>query len=65
MCDKYLPVIKQRITDSFILNAVIDINGSSRHIFYKHIVERLTLQNYLSKSIPSLYKKQISRIRPL
>ena len=41
------------------------VNGSSRRIFYKHIVERFTLQNYLSKSIPSLYKKQISRIRPL
>ena len=38
-----------------------DINGSPKGIVYKHIVAHFDLQLYLSKPIPSLNKKQISR----
>ena len=37
MCDKYLPVITQRITGSFIQKVMADINGSLKGIFYKQI----------------------------
>ena len=56
MCEKYLPVIKERILDSFIQKVMADINGSPKGILYKHTVD----QFYLSKPIPSLYKKQIT-----
>ena len=40
-----------------------DINGSPKGMFYKHVVDHFTLQIYLWKTIPSLYKKQISRVK--
>ena len=40
-----------------------DINGSPKGIFYKHVVIILLYRFIYAKTIPSLYKKQISRIR--
>ena len=63
ICEKYLTVNKQRITDSFIQKVMVDSNGSPKGILSKHIVDHFTLQIYLCKTITSLNKKQISRIR--
>lgn len=56
-------LIKQRIIDHFTKQLVEQINSSSRCYFYKHIIDQFSLQYYLTKSIPSTYKKQITRIR--
>lgn len=62
-CATYFPLIKQRIIDHFTQQLVEQINSSSRCYFYKHIIDQFSLQYYLTKSIPSTYKKQITRIR--
>ena len=59
MCEKYLPVIIQRITDSFIQKVMADINGFLKGIFYKQI-DLFSLQFYLSSY--HLYNKK-QRIR--
>ena len=43
MCEKYFPVIKERITDSSIQKVMDEINGSPKGIFYKHIVAHFDL----------------------
>ena len=65
-CEKYLPVIKQRFTDSFIQMVMADINAYPKGIFYKHIVDHFTLPFYLCKPTPSLSSSLVKcRVRTL
>lgn len=59
------PIIHLLCRDSMIFffqNLVEQINSSSRCHLYKHIIIHFSLQYYLEKSIPKIYKKQIFRM---
>lgn len=59
------PIIHLLCRDSMIFffqNLVEQINSSSRCHLYKHIIVHFSLQYYLEKSIPKIYKKQIFRM---
>lgn len=56
-------LIKQRIIDNFVQNLIADINSSSRCMLYSNIIDHFSLQYYLVKPIPCIYKKQLSKIR--
>ena len=47
----------------FVQNLLEQISCSSKCIIYKHVIEHFSLQYYLCKPIPYVYKKHISRIR--
>jgi hypothetical protein len=59
----FFPIIKQRLIDIFVQNLVEQISFPSKCTIYKHVLEHFSLQYYLCKPIPYLYKKHISRIR--
>jgi hypothetical protein len=61
--DIYFPIVKQRITDIYVQNIVEQIQSSSRCRIYMYIYDYFSMQFYLMKAIPHVYKKQISRIR--
>ena len=42
---------------------IAEISRSSKGFLYQHLIDNFTLQYYLCKPIPSLYKRYISRFR--
>lgn len=59
----FLSVVKQRLLDIFKQECETFFTTSSKCIIYRHIVDHLSLQAYLSKPIPIKYKKAIVRLR--
>lgn len=53
--------IKQRIIETLMQNFFADINSSSRCMLYRNIIDYFSLQYYLVKPIPCIYKKKTSQ----
>ena len=56
-------IVKERLTDVYKQNILSDITSSSKCYMYKHLIDHVTLQNYLTKPIFNQYKKFISKLR--
>ena len=63
--DTYIiDMIQQRMNDMYKQTILAEISRSSKGFFlYQHLIDNFALQYYLCKSIPSLYKRFISRFR--
>jgi hypothetical protein len=59
----FLPFIKQRIVDNAFQFISTNLSNSSKAMLYKNIIDIYTLQYYLKKAIPPLYKKYLSKFR--
>ena len=59
----HFPLIKQGIIDSYIHVFQSSMSVSSKCFLYRHIVDNFSLQYYLCKRIPNIYKKQLAKIR--
>ena len=59
-CKHVLGLVKQRLTDIYNQSIMSEVNNPSKSYMYKHLIDHVTLQPYLSKPICCLYKKLIS-----
>ena len=58
-----LAIVKQRLIDIHNQNILSDINSSSKCSMYRHLIDHVTLQEYLCKPIYMQYKKFICKLR--
>ena len=56
-------IVKQRLIDIYKQTVLADVNSSAKCIMYKHIVDKVILQPYLSKPISNYSKKLICKFR--
>ena len=59
----FLQCFKQRLTDNFIQTRNNFFANSSKCYLYKYLIDSFTLQYYLTKSIPDVYLRLISKFR--
>lgn len=59
----FLHIFKQRLIDNFIQLRNEFFEGSSKCYLYKFLIDSFTLQHYLTKSIPDIYLRLISKFR--
>ncbi|XP_033731490.1 uncharacterized protein LOC117321133 [Pecten maximus] len=59
----YMPIIKERINDQASQTLFNSLHMSSKCDLYKHMVNKVTLQFYLTKSLPSQLRKMITKLR--
>ena len=62
-CKHVLGLVKQRLTDIYNQSIMSEVNNSSKSYMYKHLIDHVTLQPYLSKPIYCQYKKLICKLR--
>ena len=58
-CKHVLGLVKQRLTDIYNQSIMSEVNNPSKSYMYKHLIDHVTLQPYLSKPIYCQYKKLI------
>ena len=58
-----LSLVRQRLQDAFLQHVFSSFESSNKCLLYKHIVDHITLQNYLKKPLPLLSKKLICKLR--
>ena len=59
----FLSVCKTRLTDCFLQERNSFFERSSKCLFYKHIIDRFTLQFYLTTDLPTKFISIISKFR--
>ena len=58
-----LSLVRQRLQDAFLQHVFSSFESSNKCLLYKHIVDHITVQNYLKKPLPLLSKKLICKLR--
>jgi hypothetical protein len=57
----FLRSLKQRLTDNLKQNEFFD--NSSKCILYKHLIDNVSMQFYLTKNIPNQYISLLTKFR--
>ena len=59
----FLACFKQRLTDNFVQSRDEFFNNSSKCFLYKHLIDHVGIQFYLTKSIPENYTSLLTKFR--
>ena len=59
----FINIVENRMKDMYRQTLLSDISRSSKGFLYQHMVDNFTMQYYLCKPVPAIYKKYISKFR--